>query len=303
MSLVIASCSNRKRVPPGARAADLPNGSLEMVGHAWLGRMEGLDCQEAAALYCGRNVRSAERAAQALNGNLLFASAGLGWVQAKQPIPSYGMTIVSGPDNVLPHIPDCVGATDWWQWLNQHSTFATSLSAAIESSTGLVLVAVPRAYLAMIEPDLLALPEALQIRLRIIQRADSELPQLAPWTVVYDERLEGGETHAGTRSDFAARAACHFVEHIWPGREVDDVRAHNAAIETALSGWTPRMARVGSRRSDEELRAIVAAHWDAAGGRTTRLLRVLRDDLGIACEQGRFARLVGEMRSERESAK
>src|SRR5262249_36691184 len=159
------------------------------------------------------------------------------------------------------------------------------------------LVALPRAYLAMIEPDLLALPEALQIRLRVIQRAGSELPQLAPWTLVYDDRLEGGEAHAGTRSDFAARAACHFVEYMWPGREVDDVQTHNALIEAALSAWRPRRARTGSRRTDEELRTIVAAHWDAAGGRTTRLLRVLRDELGIACEQGRFARLVGEMRS------
>ena len=40
-------------------------------------------------------------------------------------------------------------------------------------------------------------------------------------------------------------------------------------------------------------------HWDAVGGSSSRLLRLFRDDLNIACEQGRFAALARVIRAER----
>jgi hypothetical protein len=213
------------------------------------------------------------------------------------------MTVVAGDDSVMARIENSSSPAEWWGWLNSHSPFATSLLGAIAATDGLVLVALPGAYLAMVEADLLALPEALRQRLRIIQRGSAIREMLRPWTLIYDDRLEAGSAHSGTRSDFSARAACHFVEQILPGIEGADVCTHNEAVEAALSAWTAPLVRLGARRSDEELRDIIALHWDAAGGKTTRLLRILRDDLGIACEQGRFARLVGAIRAEREAAR
>lgn len=232
---------------------------------------------------------------------ILYASGGLGWVEARQPIPSYGMTILAGEDNVLARLEAGATARDWWCWLAMYSPFATSLAGAVSATTGLVLVALPRPYLVMAEADFLALREEDQSRLRIIQRPSRFVPSLKYFSLCYDDRLQGASGHAGTLSDFMARAARHFVEQVLPGREEANARAHNDAVQNALARWTAKPNRVGERRGDGELRKIISRHWDEANGRTTKLLRVLRDDLGIACEQGRFARLVAAMRAEREA--
>lgn len=299
MPLMIAACSNRKRPPPAIHAADLSGGATEAVGRDWLARLNQQPRQPALQLYCGRSVREAEQAAHRLGADLLFASAGLGWVHATEHVPSYGMTVVPGNDNVLNLLEGETGADIWWRWLNDNSPFATSLADAVERTDGLVIVALPRAYLAMVEADLLALPKRQRDRLRIIQRQGSLRPKLEDWTLTYDDRLEAGDAWAGTRADFAPRAARHFVERVLPSHSQGDARKHEQAVQTALAAWTASPARIGARRSDDELRQVVERHWDEAGGRTTRLLRILRDDLEIACEQGRFARLVSMMRAER----
>lgn len=303
MPLVVAACSNRKRMRPSARAGELPVGTMESVGGAWLKRLSWeTDRRKASDLYCGRSVRGAERAAGSIRGALLFASAGLGWIRSDQHIPSYGMTIVDGDDSIFRRVSEALTSSDWWAWLNRHSPYSTSLSAVLDATDGVVVIALPRAYLAMIGPELLALPEPQRARLRIIQRAGAEIAELKPWTIVYDDRLEGVAGHAGTRSDFAARAAVHFAEQVWPSREGSRISEHNEAIGNALSACVPRVMRSGSRKSDAELCAIIADHWNVAGGRTTKLLRLLRDDLSIACEQGRFSKLVDKVRSERREA-
>jgi len=301
MPLMIAACSSRKRPLPAIRAADLSGGATEAVGRDWVARLRQQPRQPALELYCGRSVREAEQAALRLGGDLLFASAGLGWVQATEHVPSYGMTIVPGNDNVLDLLEGDSGADNWWRWLNDNSPFATSVAHAVERTDGPVIVALPRAYLAMVEADFLALPERQRSRLRIIQRRGGLRPELQAWTLTYDDRLEAADEWAGTRADFASRAARHFVERVLPNLPHGDAQEHEQAVQTALAAWTASPARIGARRSDDELRQVVARHWDEAGGRTTRLLRILRDDLEIACEQGRFARLVSSMRAERVS--
>lgn len=303
MPLVITACSRRKRVHPVARASDLPTGTVDEVGRAWLDVLEANTTRSAASqLYCGRSVRAAEKAADALGGHLLFASAGLGWVGSDCSIPSYGMTIVDGEDSVLRRVSGKFSAAEWWSWLNQHSVFATSLASAVGAEESIILVALPRAYLAMVADELLHLPAPVRARLRIIQRAGAAITVLLPWTLAYDDRLEGLDGYAGTRSDFATRAAIHFAVHVWPEFEHGTIEAQNGAVEAALSKCLPRVTPIGARRSDDQLRTIINHHWNATGGRTTRLLRLFRDELGIACEQGRFARLAKQVRQEREQA-
>jgi hypothetical protein len=301
MPLVIAACTNRKRPSATVRAGALARGSVDAVGHAWLELLANETTYRAAGLYCGRSAREAERTAALLEAPLLFASAGLGWIAADQSVPSYGATIMDGEDNILAKLDDDSDARGWWRWINRHSPFATSFEQAVQETAGVILVALPGAYLAMIEPDLLALaPDQLK-RLRIIERLPTRRAALQDLTLPYDARLDAPASgFAGTRSDFYARAARHFAQVIHPAHPGADLQTHAEAVGAELSRHAAPDARVGKRQSDQELRAIVATHWDRAAGRTTRLLRILRDDLGIACEQGRFARLMQAMRAERE---
>lgn len=166
-------------------------------------------------------------------------------------------------------------------------------------SDGVCLIALPRPYLDMVRHELLALaPEALA-RVRLFSGTRLGQP-FADVQMPYGDRLDGPDSpYRGTRSNFAQRALRHFVEHILPGREQMSAPEHAAAVEAALASWRSPKRSTGLRKSDAELRELLNLHWDAVGGRSTRMLRVLRDELGIACEQRRFAGLVRAVREER----
>jgi hypothetical protein len=117
----------------------------------------------------------------------------------------------------------------------------------------------------------------------------------------YDDRLDGPDsTNRGTRSDFAGRALRHFAELTRGEPQGHSAAEHAAKVSATLDGWRmpAKVARI--RHDDAALLDLIRAHWDAERGSSSRLLRRFRDDLGIACEQGRFAKLAREVRSERE---
>ena len=75
---------------------------------------------------------------------------------------------------------------------------------------------------------------------------------------------------------------------------------HAAAVAEALGRFPspPRFFR--SPRTDVEIADLILANWERAEGKSSRMLRVLRDDLDIACEQSRFARLFRETAARRK---
>ena len=54
------------------------------------------------------------------------------------------------------------------------------------------------------------------------------------------------------------------------------------------------------RRSDADLLEIIRANWSDAGGSASQMLRWLRSELGLACEQGRMRELHAAVRKEME---
>ncbi|EJY58328.1 hypothetical protein PACIG1_5859 [Pseudomonas aeruginosa CIG1] len=54
------------------------------------------------------------------------------------------------------------------------------------------------------------------------------------------------------------------------------------------------------RASDEEVKALLIAAWGTHNGSSTRLLRYLRDDALVACEQSRFRSLWLELQKREE---
>ena len=63
---------------------------------------------------------------------------------------------------------------------------------------------------------------------------------------------------------------------------------------------TQRLIR--ERHTDEQLSALITEHWNEAGRSASRMLRYFRDELGIACEQARFARLFARAQGGAETA-
>jgi hypothetical protein len=105
----------------------------------------------------------------------------------------------------------------------------------------------------------------------------------------YDERLESVRGYAGTRADFAQRALRHFVEVLQAtARPLEE--AHEM-VTASLAGASRRPRSTGQRMTDDEILKELEVQWARHSGSSTRLLRYLRDEARISCEQKRFSRL------------
>ena len=239
-------------------------------------------------------------ASKLLDARLLIVSAGVGLIEASTEIPPYACTILTdSPDSISGRVANGVVPADWWSLLAEASPFSLATAGVIAASTGLICAALSDAYIALLSYDLIALPPADLRRLRLFTRAPAaHIPEaLQPFVMPYDDRLEGPDSPiTGTRSDFAGRAVRHFAEHIHEPRDARSAAEHADAVAAAQAGWRAPTRFERARREDEVLKVLIAKHWVAANGSGSRLLRILRDDLNIACEQGRFAALVREVR-------
>jgi hypothetical protein len=90
----------------------------------------------------------------------------------------------------------------------------------------------------------------------------------------------------------------HFVESVLPENLRGSAQQHAVRVEAALQGWTAPRSRHRTRATDEEIVALIRMHWFVANGQIGRMLRLLRDDLGVACEQRRLSQLFRLVRSE-----
>lgn len=307
-AVVLTSCTNRKRCRPSLdlTAAALPMGSLEAVVRAWLSRVSAEPERVAATrLYCGRSFVEARLAARQSGAPLFVVSAGLGLIDAEEQIPSYSLTVSNGADNVLSRITAKDGTPrDWWRCISSASPFSESLEdLAARHTESPILLALAAPYLLMLEDDLLRLPEATRDRLRIFVRGGEAIvdERLRRWVMPYDSRFDGEDSPLrGTHGDFAQRAMRHFAETILGEANGASPETHRAAVARALAPLKPPPPIRRAPATDDQVKEVIRAHWTAVDGRAGRMLRVLRDEAQIACEQGRFARLFRAVQAERE---
>jgi hypothetical protein len=174
------------------------------------------------------------------------------------------------------------------------------MEALLCRDQALLLVALPANYLKMLGGLLKALSALKEGRLRLFTGYEQyEIdPELKPYHMPYDRRLDGGPA-PGTLGDFAQRALRHFVTEVMSVVPTEDAKGHAQRVTLAQAGWERPASKSGIRLNDDELLKTIRTEWDSVQGRSTQLLRKLRDELGIACEQGRFAKLAASVRAER----
>jgi hypothetical protein len=291
--IVITNCTARKRVgvPLALMAPPPASGGLEALVSSW---REALASQEpsiaAGALYVGRSINEAKAAAALLGSQLFVISAGLGLVPADQLVPGYDLS-AGGVAAGLPALLAARGAvvTDWWRELTQDQGLNRLMR---DAPTAVVLLALPADYLGLISADIASLPCSSATRLRIFtsghgRRMLSGRQDLA--IMPYDERLESLPGFTGTRADFPQRAMRHFVSQL-NGHQLAAKAAFHA-VEQALSVCIAPTVPTRRRLTDDEICVLIRKGWTKCGGSGARLLRYLRDDELVACEQGRFATL------------
>ena len=289
---IVTVCTHRKKVRPSivATAVSLPFGSQTAVQSAWLEKIRGLPPKvTVSALYAGRGFGLAVQASTSARAKMYVLSAGLGLVAASQRVPSYGLTVSEGhAESVAARVSGEFDAAAWFSALLS-SPYSKKWSEAVGRS-GRILVALTRPYAEMVGSSLVESDPAILPRLRIFGAAlSAALPSaLRPAVAPYDDRLDA--ILPGTRTDFSQRALLHFVNCVAAKNEARDREADFAAVEAALRrvAAPDRMRR--PRRTDEEILQLISARLESEFG-IARILRALRDEEGIACEQSRFSRL------------
>jgi hypothetical protein len=290
--VVITICTFRKRARPqfGSTPAALSIDTQDIVQSAWIERVRTLPADtEAGILYAGRGFSLAAQAAKVAKAPLYVLSAGLGLVPARRRVPLYGLTVSAGhSESVATRVTGDFDAAAWFSGLLS-SPLSDKWLDAIGPTSGRILIALTRPYAQMVGDSLSALGPEILVRLRIfgVSLAPVLPAALHPALAPYDGRLDA--IFPGTRADFSQRALHHFV-----GLAADDGEqgrdADYAAVANALDKVTAPARPRRPRRTDADILEMIRARLPSQMG-VARILRALRDEEGVACEQSRFSRL------------
>ena len=278
----------------GLSPENLAPGSIDSVSQQWLRRLENAPAHNPAReIYCGRSFREAEASAATLNCPLYIVSAGLGIINAELSVPIYNLTVVSGTtSSILSKVNGDASAKAWWSKIAPKNPFGTSLIDMLDQHPDdVILLSLSRAYIDLLYDELLQLPLNLQIRLRFFgKNLDAILPDsLKGNWMPYDDRLNSaGPGYSGTQSDFSQRALRHFVTKILNQNANGDTSTHRTMVLDSLSTLVQRIIPKRRRLSDQELNKVIRDNWKRGKGQSSALLRIVRQDLDIACEQNRF---------------
>jgi hypothetical protein len=142
----------------------------------------------------------------------------------------------------------------------------------------------------MVKKDLSSLEKKELSRVRITGlEVEKVPPHLRRSILPYDTRFDGPDSPLpGTRSDFPQRTCVHYLHHVLPkfGLKSDNAKI----IELMESMRYPRIV-YRKRLGDEEIIRLMLNRILKKHTTSTEMLRYLRDDKKVACEQGRCSHL------------
>lgn len=307
--LLITNCTGRKSFPAHPNLKKSPKISkaqtLNIAADSWTKNVLAADTKLIASeLYQGRTILDTKSVQNILSADTYVISAGLGLVNFKDKIPSYELT-VNEASSFAANIKQFGHSNeDWWLQLNKSLKKTTSPLSRLLNKNNYkrVLISLPSSYLEMISKDLWSADPAKLKKVLIftstygIQFIPDEWKHLA---LPYDERLEDRKSgYAGTRSDFPQRAMNHFVQEI--GMQDATLPQIIHAIDSHLSKLKKPKPPERKRLSDAELTKILNKNWNKYIGKTSRLLRFLRDEALVSCEQSRFQRLCKKIQESKK---
>jgi hypothetical protein len=307
---VLTNCTSRKRRPamPTLQARTLPRGDLLETSEEWVSRLGNAKYRFVAShLYCGRAVTETLKAGEAVGAEIVFASAGLGIVEQYQEVPAYSLAASPGyPDSVCDRVIGKYDSASWWGALAKAQRIERPLARLIKRRRSrLTLVAMPASYLAMIVQELSDLPPETLKTVRIIgpRRREEIDARLQDNWLPYDARLDSPETGLnGTGADFPHRALVHFVLNVLPKTTGGSSLCHADAVENALARFKAYVRPRGQSASDDDVISAILTIWKKHSGRRSSILRELRSELNIACEQSRFRKLADKVAAKLNAA-
>ena len=296
MTIIVTNCTNRKKglVDTELCQGLLLPGTMDFVANQWHMKLKNAQTlNPAREIYCGRGFREAEAASNTLHCPLYVVSAGLGIVHADTLVPVYNLSAIpSDEKSALRKVNGDKSPKLWWSKVVPRNPFGSSLINILQKHPEeLVLISLSRSYLNLLQDELHHCPRQQQAKLRFFgKNLNSALPDfLIPNWMPYDDRLDGVEQgYSGTQSDFAQRALRHFASKILSNYKDMDAHTHSSIVAESLSSITRREIPKRKKLNDTKISEAIRDNWSIGKGQSSLLLRILRDDLNIACEQSRF---------------
>ena len=302
IAAIITICTQQKRLKASAAGtpAGLKTQSQAGLEADWQLAVAALpNLVRASDLYAGRAFGLAKTAAGNAASPLYVISAGLGLVPGDLLAPAYGLTLTKNvAESIVSKVDGPFDSPSWFA-----SVIAGGRSVGWDRvervGPGRILVAMTRPYAEMVAPSLAATPPPMLARLRIFGAGLKQAlpPILHPAIAPYDDRLDA--LVPGTRSDFAQRALLHFVDYV--AHQPLNRKAEFEAISSILAHVIAPERPIRDQRSDAELLLLIKGRVGPRSS-ASRLLRQLRDEDGIACEQSRFARLFRSVATSENAA-
>ncbi len=305
--VLFTTCTNRKRrpIPNALRASSLLSGSQDSILHQWCERLSSNSpVGKASEIYGGRGYREASKASEEVSGPLWVISAGLGLVSEEAQIPSYSLTIADAvTDGILKKVRGKqFSPTKWWWDLTSFQGSSNPIHGIIKANPSkLFVMALSKSYATLIQQDLLNLSDGQIQQIRLIGLAIRPIldARLQKVVMPYDARLDGPDgINTGTRSDFSQRAMRHFVSEIADVSNSNDPETHALLVNRTLSGYSYPQTPRRRRMPDDQIANAIVENWATSGGNSSKMLRIIRNDKGIACEQGRFRKIFNHVKEK-----
>lgn len=310
---IIATCTNRKTKAPNEPlfGRSLPKGDQEGLLLNWVQRIRNVEeTFYARKLYCGRGFSEIVKIKSSTAAQIWIISFGMGLIDDDKPIPAYQITLTRpSEDSILNKVvPNySFNSSDWWNGINQqlYGTKNPIANLICNHKDTVFVISVSQAYLKLVMSDLFSLQDHDLSRVRIVgppHPRDLPLQYIHLW-MPYDDRFDGPTSpNPGTRSDFSQRIARHFIENVLIPHPLSTAEDHGRLVQKIMGTMNRAMQIKRRVVSDKEIANIISINWDLAKGSCARMLRVLRDNEKVACEQGRFAAIFRKIKTEKLNA-
>ncbi|WP_218946903.1 hypothetical protein [Acinetobacter sp. YH16052] len=302
--IIISNCTNRKlskltKIEPSEKMYDIEN--VDFFINHWLSLIQCAKQKKTAIeIYQGRSVSEILRAKKIIDAEIIFLSAGLGIVNGGDMIPNYDLTISEGQNSLKSMFSKWrINESIWWEKISRISNNNLNLLHEAEC----IFIALPQNYLNMILPFLSGLDMSTLSKIRLFLHPQSvqKLPEhLQKLYIPYDYRIENSE-FKGTMVDYCQRCLHHFIKYIFsPNQDITTAKSLVTQYIKSLPPIAPKIIR--PKLTDDEISKLILEGWDFCNGQSSKLLRFLRDEKMIACEQSRFQALWRHIKNEKMNA-
>lgn len=305
---IITTCTNRKKKEhhPQICSTTLPKGDQNYLLRNWIDRLKiKSDTVPAKQLYSGRGFAEIRQIAEKKGIDFWVISAGMGLVNKDTKLPSYNLTISCNTNESIQSNLSRGNNFDlsaWWQNINHLTNGKKFPIADLISKKGdtVFVISTTKKYLELISSDIFNLDNEKLSRVRFVGLKSIDLLPLhyQHLFMPYDDRLDGPSSPIpGTRVDFPQRSARHFIEEILSKNPGGSPQEHANIVLEIMNQMSPPIHIVRPQKSDNQIKEIIIKRWGDANGSCARMLRILRDQEFVACEQSRFSKIFRQIKS------